>query len=247
MSAPTTTSPTAVAILEAIGTSPDPLTQAELALKTGKAKPTVSAAVRALVEDGAIVIVRDSKPNRYTLAGLGDGVDQVPAAIEEDDTAGVSAATPAGTNSWDAARFDLTPAIAALTAGTDTDPAAYLVALGLPADMAQTMAAAAPTPAPACHCGDDATGHVHPARRASRATGGGKAGKLERARAAALAAIDAAGEAGVNVRALWTIMEEAGPIVWVGAYRLLNAMRRDGLVTVSDERKAEDRTARKAG
>jgi len=42
-------------------------------------------------------------------------------------------------------------------------------------------------------------------------------------------------------------MEEAGPIVWVGAYRLLNAMRRDGLVTVSDERKAEDRTARKAG
>ena len=58
-------------------------------------------------------------------------------------------------------------------------PGAHLAGLGVPAEIAQALAANAPKPAPACHCGDDAVGHMHPERRAAKAKAeGGKAGKL---------------------------------------------------------------------
>lgn len=249
-----TTRPTAAMIVDSLGKAPQPLSNVELQVLTGKTQTTVSAALRALIADGTVVKVVVGKVGRYTLAPVhadvnAEGIDAdtapVRAALSKSDVdtalaviekelvdnadaiaaimdAPVSAATPAGTNSWDADR----PGVRA-----EDD---------------------VPTPAPAadaCKCGDDTVGHVHPApRKAVRAAvDAAKKGKIDRARAAALAALTAAGADGMPVPAVWAVMQEAGPLAEVGAYHAVNALTKEGAVIVTAERAVRERTARIAG
>lgn len=204
------------AIVTALAAAPAALTQKEIALVIGRGRSTVTEAIPALIADGAVVAV-DGRPVRYRIA-----------------TPAVDG--PAATDAVDST-------MEALDAAEDGDATATaddgIVAAMIPAE-------SAPVTIPACHCGDDTVGHVHPRAitAAPRTRGGSNAGKVDRARAAALAALTAAGDAGMTVPAVWDAMQLAGPLAHAGAYALLNTMRGEGAVTTTDERAVRSRTVR---
>lgn len=212
-------------IVTALANAAHALTQRELALLIGRGRSTVTEAIPALIADGAVVAV-DGRPVRYRIAT--PAVDG-PAATDAVD------ATP------DAGDDDLLVRWANGTASESEIADAQMAAA---ARAAATVDA--PVTVPACHCGDDTVGHVHPRAitAAPRTRGGSNAGKVDRARAAALAALTAAGDAGMTVPAVWDAMQLAGPLAHAGAYALLNTMRGEGAVTTTDERAVRSRTVR---
>ena len=119
--------------------------------------------------------------------------------------------------------------------------------VAIPAPVEVPAAPAADAPAPACHCGDDEVGHVHPRaitageKRPVRApaAAGNRAGKSAAARAAALAAL-AAGP--LPVEKVWEAMQVTAGMAHQGAYTLLNTLITEGVVTATTERKVRDRT-----
>lgn len=216
---------TALANAPVLAGSPAALTQKEIALVIGRGRSTVTEAIPALIADGAIVAV-DGRPVRYRIAT---------AAVDATDAVD---ATP------DAGDDDLLVRWANGTASESEIADAQMAAAARAA--ATVDAPAAPVTVPACHCGDDTVGHVHPRAitAAPRTRGGSNAGKVDRARAAALAALTAAGDAGMTVPAVWDAMQLAGPLAHAGAYALLNTMRGEGAVTTTDERAVRSRTVR---
>lgn len=193
---------------------------AELALAAGIGRPTASSLLNKWLTESK---VRQEKTGR-SVAWFDIDADVTtpePAAAEQRFTAeDVDAAL-------DQLQAELTAAAPAISAILDAP---------MPGEQPEQPAAET------CKCGGDDTGHVHPPASERAA----KKGSVEGARKAALDALGRAGVEGMKVSAVWAVMQNEGGIVWVGAYRLLNRMRRENGVIVTGEHKAEDRTARLA-